>query len=95
MVILHKLIFFMWRGYSFDDVCSMDVEAQNLTQCWMNHEDHENIQNFRDIHKLPLHIAIDSQNICVKVYFIRWQEQFLQDGKNNQNHHDLFYFTTA
>ena len=42
MVILHKLFFFMWRGYSFDDVCSMDDEAQNLTQCWMNHEDHEN-----------------------------------------------------
>ena len=42
MVILHKLYFFMWRGYSFDDVCSMDVKAQNLTQCWMNHEDHVN-----------------------------------------------------
>ena len=39
--------------------------------------------------------AIDSQNICVKVYFTGWQEQFLQDDKNNQNHHDLFYFTTA
>ena len=56
----------------------------------MNHKDH-----VQDIHKLPLYIGIDGQNICVKVYFIGWQEQFLQDGKNNQNHHDLFYFTNA
>ena len=53
------------------------------------------IQHIQDIHKLPLHKAIDGQNICVKVYFTGWQEQFLQDDKNNQNHHDLFYFTTA
>ena len=52
-----------------------DVEAQNLTQCWMNNEDH--VQHAQDIHKLPLHIAIDSQSNCLKLYFIEWQEQFL------------------
>ena len=41
MVILHKL-FFSCGEVTFDDVCSMDVEAQNLTQCWMNNEDHVN-----------------------------------------------------
>ena len=72
MVILHKL-FFSCGEVTFDDVCSMDVEAQNLTQCWMNNKDH--VQHAQDIHKLPLHIAIDSQSNCLKLYFIEWQEQ--------------------
>ena len=39
MVILHKL-FFSCGEVTFDS--STDVEAQSLTQCWMNHKDHVN-----------------------------------------------------
>ena len=35
------------------------------------------------------------QNVCVKVYFIGWPEEFLGDGKNNENHHGPYHFTTA
>ena len=48
-------------------------------------------QHGLDIHKLPLHIAINGQNVCVKVYFIKWPERFLGDGKSNENHPGPIY----
>ena len=55
----------------------------------------QTIQHVQDIHKSPLYIAVNSQNIYVKVYFIGWPEGFLGDGKNNENHHGPYHFTTA
>ena len=49
----------------------------------------------QDIHKSPLYIAVNSQNVCVKACFIGWPEGFLGDGKNNENHHGPYHFTTA
>ena len=47
------------------------------------------------IHKSPLHIAVKSQNVSIKVYFIGWPEGFLGDGKNNENRHGPYHFTIA
>ena len=47
-------------------------------------------QHGLDIHKLPLHIAINGQNVCVKVYFIKWPEGMVKVMKTI-----LAQFTTA
>ena len=81
---------------TFDDVCSMlkhkiQISAGQIVTIV------QTIQHVQDIHKSQLHthVAVNGQNVCVKVYFIGWPEEFLGDGKNNENHHGPYHFTTA
>ena len=42
------------------------------------------MQHVQDIHKLPLHMEVMTENICVKANFIGLQEQSLWDGKTTK-----------